>query len=325
MNETMMRSVLTTICVLSLALQAGCQAPAPPLPWTGATRIATLPGYYYPRLPALSPNGEQLAILGAVAFDLPTGRIMIWDITSETWTPIELGDRDYSVTYLDWDSTSTRLLFEASDKPVIYNLTDGVVESLNTGSERFEAIWGPMDNQITKYILKPAKQDLDQGKRVEILNLSDNSEEYLFTLDWVDVFSMRGMDWSPDGNQLLFSVSVESGRNNDIFVFDRQTGATKVLVNTVADEQYPHWSPDGQWFVYLASQYDASGSELVISSVSGNCVIRKPVPVRGLFMEVDWGTTDQLAVVYSNALYLVDMQEAFGFGLDNLADHCENP
>ncbi len=324
-----MRSILATVCALGLALQVGCQASAPPLSWTGARRIATLPGYNYARLPALSPDGEHLAILGAMRFDDPTGLVMFRNMTSDAWTPIQVKDGkypEYPVTYLSWDSTSTRLLFGDGITPVIYDLTTNVVEPLNPGSERYQAIWGPGDNQFTKYILKPAQQDPDQGKRVEILNLTDTSEEYLFALDWGVPSSLQGMDWSPDGQQLLFSLrgtDAESSSYHDIIVFDRQTGTSKVLVNTSLDETDPHWSSDGQWFVYLAYQWGASGSELVISSLDGKCGIREPA--RALLLHVDWGPADQLAVVYANALFLVDMREAFGFGLDDLASHCGTP
>lgn len=329
MSKTMMRSILTTICALGLAWQTGCQASAPPLSWIGARRIATLPGYDYARLPALSPDGEHLAILGAMRFDDATGLVMFRNMTSDVWISIQVKDGkypEYPVTYLSWDLTSTRLLFGDGDTPLIYDLTTNVVEPLNPGSERYQAIWGPGDNQVTKYILKPAKQDPDQDKRVEILNLTDNSKEHLFALDWGDPFSLEGMDWSPDGKQLLFSAvgpTAESDSYNNIIVFDRQTATTRALVNTEANETHPHWSPDGQWFVYLAHQVGTSGSELVMSSVDGKCVIRESVGA--LLRGVDWGPTDQLAVVYANALFLVDMREAFGFGLDDLASHCENP
>lgn len=329
---TVRRAILTIICGLCLALQVACSpsnATAPPLPWKGATRIILPAQYYYPRFPALSPNGEQLAVLGAVAFDNLRGYVMLWDNTSKKLTPIELGDSDYTVTYLSWDSTSTQLLFGASDIQTIYNVTSGVAEPLSAGSERFTAIGGPGENQITKYIRKPAQDDTDQNKRLEVLNLDDNSEEYLFALDWVDPSTDSGADWSSDGKQLIFSIKEQSSEKNsstldrDIFVFDRQTREISTLVNTSADEVEPHWSPDGQWFVYLADQSGEAGSELVISSVDGTCVIREPVDA--LLMYVDWGLADQLAVVYSNALFLIDMREAFGFGMDDLADHCENP
>jgi len=324
MKEKTKRSVLTTICVLSLALQASCQAYAPPLPWTGAMRIATVAGYDYPRRPALSPNGEQLAILGAERFDTATGQVMIWDKTSEKLTPIEVNEDRYYVTTLSWDSTSTRLLFGDSSNAAIYDVTSGTVEPLNDGSEAYVAIWGPLDNQITKFILKPAKDDPDQVKRVEILNLDDSSEEYLFALDWGEAATVGGLDWSPDGQRLIFSMvapDIKSG-NQDIYIFDRQTREIQALVVTNAAETEPHWSPDGKWFVYVSDQSDTGVSELVFSSVDGECVIRESVGA--LLMYVDWGPKDQLAVVYSNALFLVDMVEAFGFGLDDLASHCEN-
>jgi dipeptidyl aminopeptidase/acylaminoacyl peptidase len=272
----------------------------------------------------LSPNGERLAILGAERFDTLSGQVMIWDKASEQLTPIEVDEDIYDSSSLSWDSTSTRLLFGDTANPAIYDVTSGIVEPLSVGSERFVAVWGPLDNQITKFVLKPAAQDPDQSRRVEILNLDDSSEAYLFDLDWGVAGTIDGRDWSPDGQQLLFSMwapDLQSG-NPDIYLFDRQTLEVQTLVATDANENNPHWSPDGKWFVYLADPSSAGVSELVFSSVDGECVIRNSV--NALLMDVDWGPADQLAVVYSNALYLVDMPEAFGFGLEDLASHCGN-
>lgn len=76
-------------------------------------------------------------------------------------------------------------------------------------------------------------------------------------------------DWSPDGSTIAF-ISDETG-NFDIWTFPAEgiinVGAPPSLAgafatqitDTPSDEEYPDWSPDGQYIVFASSRYGTPG------------------------------------------------------------------
>jgi len=59
---------------------------------------------------------------------------------------------------------------------------------------------------------------------------------------------VRGLssDWSPDGNELVYSCGVEG--STGVAIWNRQTGKTRLLTIPGKD---PVWSPDGQYIAYV--------------------------------------------------------------------------
>lgn len=297
-----------------------------PLPWAGAVAVPEPFGLPYPRLPALSQNGKYLAILASLEGDDNRGHVAIWDIENQQeWSIIDREKDAEFVFELDWNASSTQLLYDGADGLVFHTPASGdatYVSVPERGST--SAIFGPGEDQYTRYILVPKNSDPDIVDRVSIFDLGDVSEDRLFPLDRGRPNAYQGMDWSPDGTRLLVSFVGDDSKSGsyDIFLYDQTTREFGPLVASSEDESQPHWSSDGQWFVYLVSDYGETSSALVISSVDATCVIREPVD--SLLMDVDWGPGNQLAVVYANQVYLVDIQQAFGFGLDDVANHCSS-
>jgi len=59
-----------------------------------------------------------------------------------------------------------------------------------------------------------------------------------------------GASWSPDGRQVAFEWTGETGDNRDIYIL--QPGSSQVLRLTTdrGDDVHPMWSPDGRWIAY---------------------------------------------------------------------------
>lgn len=62
-----------------------------------------------------------------------------------------------------------------------------------------------------------------------------------------------GPAWSPDGTMIAFA-GYSSETRSDVYVYDRETDSTSVVVQTEASDYGPHWSPDGGRLVYVSNQ-----------------------------------------------------------------------
>jgi len=64
-------------------------------------------------------------------------------------------------------------------------------------------------------------------------------------------------NWHPDGSQLAFDQCINcerSGRNNEIFITDLQTGIIDTLLQHPASDGRPQWSPDGTKLLFLSDR-----------------------------------------------------------------------
>ena len=84
------------------------------------------------------------------------------------------------------------------------------------------------------------------------------SAERLLTLE--DTTNVRPYGWSPDGNTLVFEYgAAETGRDIGLLSMDGER-TWEPLFQTVADEEAPAISPDGQWIAYTSNE---TGERLV--------------------------------------------------------------
>lgn len=294
-----MRFGLITLALATLMSQVGCAAEQ--LPWAGTVAISDPPGLPYPRLPALSPSGESLAVLGSSQFDINLGYMWIWNIAERQWLQApEESSRPISADELTWDATSTQLVYNVDRGLMFVTPATGETIRQETPAGTVIPIFGPERDQYTGFILARTDETTQIGDRVSILSPFTEHEEILFELDRGDPNAYSGMDWSPDGTKLLVSFwgSEGKGGSYDIFLYDSAAQGWRRLIYTTDDEYEPKWSSDGRWFVYIARRYGEYGSDLVFSSSDATCEIR--FPVNQLLMDLDWGSGEQLVVVYSN-------------------------
>ena len=90
-------------------------------------------------------------------------------------------------------------------------------------------------------------------------NSNVDGNDDVFVMD-IDVFrpeilvSMPDADLktpadSPDGQRIVFSA-VYPDHHSELRIFDRATGKAAVIVTTSSPENYPQWSPDGNWIAF---------------------------------------------------------------------------
>ncbi|MCK4942337.1 MAG: PD40 domain-containing protein, partial [Candidatus Aminicenantes bacterium] len=95
------------------------------------------------------------------------------------------------------------------------------------------------------------------------LNSMDMKNKRAFTLD--DVYQIKGisgLNISPDGQQLLFSVTayeLEPGkRNSEVYLLDLKTGQQIQLTVQDKSDSHPFWSGDGQKIYFLSNRKDGT-------------------------------------------------------------------
>ncbi len=101
-----------------------------------------------------------------------------------------------------------------------------------------------------------------EGKRSHLL-LADRSGKVLKDLtpgDYdtppLDLGSARDYAFSPDGRMLAFVRNMDDmvaiSTNNDIFLYDMESGKTTRLTGNKANDNQPVFSPDGRWLAWRA-------------------------------------------------------------------------
>ena len=85
-------------------------------------------------------------------------------------------------------------------------------------------------------------------------------------------------DWSPGGGAIVFSRCCDSDQfDSELFIVNADgSNPHRILDNTTARDDFPSWSPDGQWIVFTADPVgvflihpDGSGVQELMSEFNG--------------------------------------------------------
>lgn len=202
-------------------------------------------------VPTATPIPAVLQTAGTLAYVVrERGQTDIWAIPVGTRNALRIvnspeDDRDPA-----WSHDGTRLAYASRREDsnwdlYIYDLRTGGTSRL-TFNLAFEANpkWSPDD----LYLVYESYQ---QATHIDLyIMLADGSEvpQRLPASSDAPDFSPA---WSPEGRRIAF-VSWRDG-NQDIYIFDLNTGETINLTNTPnRHEDYPAWSPDGTVLAYSA-------------------------------------------------------------------------
>jgi hypothetical protein len=121
----------------------------------------------------------------------------------------------------------------------------------------------PDGSQIVYSVFQNPTQDA--GGQIYVMN-ADGSNAHALTHGNFDSAPV----WSPDGKQILFMSSRDSG-NFEVYVMDANGDNPHNLTNDPAKDRYPRWSPDGS-HIYFHSDRSSGRYQIFVMNADGSDV-----------------------------------------------------
>jgi len=181
--------------------------------------------------PSWSPDGKLIAFLSP-----RTDKSNIWVIPVDGGEAEQVTDSRESVGSFQWSPNGQRIAFTMVDPQ-----TDEEVRRVQEHDDAWVVDGNP------------------KMTRLYVVDIDANSEERVGQVLTSGDFSVaNGFDWSPNGQQIVFSHVPAPGANvsytqGNISKVEVNTGELIPLIGSGARESSPKFSPDGRWIAFLKS------------------------------------------------------------------------
>jgi len=119
--------------------------------------------------------------------------------------------------------------------------------------------YSPDSNSIAYGAIYPAKLGVRDAELMEIgiINKDRGQEHVLVEVDGGTYIVPNSLEWSPDGNKLIWVANVIDNEWNpeaQLWIADINSGKAKILIIPARSVQYSHpavWSPDGTSIAFI--------------------------------------------------------------------------
>ena len=211
----------------------------------------------YSHEPSWSPDGSQVAYARQVN-QQTHWESHIWVVNADGTGKRQLTRGDVWDNDPQWSPDGTRLLFSRisgagrdadgsridGDRYITLMNADGTNPRFLTvgGAWDHSPVWSPDGRQFA-YIAFDSVwiRDLNRAEARAVAS---------------DAYWDGGLTWSPDGTKLAFTR--RDGEEFSIRIVQIDTASEEVLADTVGQEIYPRWSPDGQRILYYTTAGDGT-------------------------------------------------------------------
>jgi Tol biopolymer transport system component len=184
---------------------------------------------------AWSPDGADIVFVSTVA-----GKRQISSMSVDGPTVIQLTKGDTENFHPSWSPKGTKLAFTCrsgvSSLICVMNADGSDIHAVtNTNQQCRWPTWSPDGKRLAYY---------SQGE-VWTTNLETGERVHLFTMGP----ATSTLDWSPDGQQILFAAGTEQA---GIQVFNISSGETRRILSADWRPGEPRWSSDGHRVLFVA-------------------------------------------------------------------------
>jgi Tol biopolymer transport system component len=199
--------------------------------------------------PVWSPDGSQIAFAAAPSWGADADlyimdtngqhmRILTAFVGNEVlpeWSP------DGQQIAFTWNETGRSLLY-------VIDVNGDNLRAVGQTDSRVEVLshtWSP-DGSFLAY------SGMSRGWDTNIVTVEG---EFVQRVPIPGSLTQYDLDWSPDGQWLIFSSGFggeRSGSSADLYVVDLETGSQHTLTDGSAYNSYSSWSPDGAAIVYTS-------------------------------------------------------------------------
>jgi len=170
------------------------------------------------------------------------------DQQSEEISPVPSPSGDLLASYTTYKEDVDVVLFNIPERKFMRNLTSGytsryeyaIAQMLTIGPVMGRDIgFAPNGDQIALFVKK------ERGRNLMLINALNGRIERSVPLPQEQELSPA---YSPDGKRIAYAGYV--GSQDDIFVYDIESGKTTNITNDKFFDGAPVFSPDGKWLVY---------------------------------------------------------------------------
>jgi len=258
--------------------------------------------------PMISPDGKWVAYtVTETDFKQDAYVTQIWLADVASGKSFQLTRGEKSSSNPKWSPDGKWLGFTSSrvgDKSQLFLISPAggeavVLTKSETGVSGFE--WSPDGKSIayaaTDAVSKAMKDRKEYLGDYEVVR-REYSHSHLWTLNVAEAlkepqagrqrtkgkdFSVGSASWSPDGNKIAFSATINpdliNGATSDIYVLNLADDSVKKIVAQPGPDSSPHWSPDGKQILFSTymgnPKYNANNSRLALVPAEGG-------PIRSL-------------------------------------------
>ncbi|CAG0932455.1 hypothetical protein TFLX_02595 [Thermoflexales bacterium] len=230
-----------------------------------------------------------------------------------------------STAHLAWSTDGTQIVVARNGDLWLIRITDGNTAYLTKGEGaswspdgRMLAVFrGPLSGGTPGYFqiafVTPEGKELNAisagmillPKPTSTLRPTDpNDHELMLTMVSRNPY-FTGLDWSPDGQSLVYSIVSPDEERGDLFVINRDGSGLRRLT-PVGYSTEPTWSPRADRIIYAYSAPYNTPGDLIMTTSKGECHLRL---TQGSGVNTPVWSPDgrKIALSSSGSIYILDV------------------